>query len=118
MSWLVSLIVALLRIFLPAILEAVQPRYEDASPNVEVREKLKEKVRSTWSNMAVLLPPAVLALLLSGCSARTVYVPDGTPVRLRETVHSAKVWVLDKDKKPVAGVMDIPEGWYALPINE
>jgi len=31
-------------------------------------------------------------------------------------VHRAKVWVLGADGKPVAGVMDLPEGWYALPV--
>jgi len=31
-------------------------------------------------------------LLLPGCGVRTIYVPDGTPVRLRETVRGAKVW--------------------------
>jgi hypothetical protein len=45
-------------------------------------------------------------------------VPDGTPVRLRETVKDAKVWVKDADGKPVAGKMDLPEGWYALPMPE
>jgi len=61
---------------------------------------------------------ALLALCLvslSGCFTRTIYVPDGTPVRLRETVRNAKVWVLDKDGNPVAGEMDLPEGWYVLP---
>ena len=55
-------------------------------------------------------------LLLTGCASRTVYVADGTPVRLRETVRSANVWVLDKSGEPVAGVMDLPEGWYCLPV--
>ena len=55
-------------------------------------------------------------LLLPGCAVRTVYVPHGTPVRLRETIHDAKVWVKDSGGKPVAGKMDIPEGWYALPM--
>jgi len=121
MNLLVSLIIGLIRIFLPAMLESAEPRYEDASPNAELREKLKAKVRGTfppWGNLSVLIPPLVLAALLSGCSARTIYVPDGTPVRLRETVRSAKVWVLGEDGKPVAGEMDIPEGWYALPVGE
>ena len=65
-----------------------------------------------------LLPLLLPILLLAGCTARTVYVPHGTPVRLRETIHNAKVWVKDADGKPVAGRMDVPKGWYALPLEE
>ena len=57
-------------------------------------------------------------LLLAGCAVRTVYVPHGTPVRLRETIHNAKVWVKDADGKPVAGRMDLPEGWFCLPVDD
>jgi hypothetical protein len=55
--------------------------------------------------------------VLQGCFVRTIYVPDGAPVRLRETIEDAKVWVLDADGKPVASQMDLPEGWYALPLE-
>lgn len=58
---------------------------------------------------------ALLPLLLGGCWTRTIYVPHGEPVRLRQTIRGARVWVLDADGKPVAGKMDLPEGWYALP---
>ena len=64
-----------------------------------------------------LLPFLLPILLLPGCM-RTVYVPHGTPVRLRETVKDVKVWVKDADGEPVAGRMDIYEGWYALPLEE
>ena len=57
-------------------------------------------------------------LLLTGCAVRTIYVPHGTPVRLRETVENVKVWVKDADGQPVPGRMDLPEGWYALPMPE
>ena len=66
--------------------------------------------RLTW-----LLVPT---LLLGGCGVRTVYVPHGTPVRLRETVEDVKVWVKDADGDPVAGEMDLYEGWFALPMPE
>ncbi len=46
---------------------------------------------------------------------RTAYVPDGTPVRLCETVKDVKVWVKDADGQPVPGRMSLPEGWYCLP---
>jgi len=52
---------------------------------------------------------------LSGCATRVVLVPPGEPVRLRETVRNAKVWVADKDGKEIPGVVDLPEGWYVLP---
>ena len=67
-----------------------------------------------------LLPFLLPILLLTsgaGC-IRTIYVPHGTPVRLRQTVKNAKVWVKDADGKPVAGKMDIPNGWYALPLED
>lgn len=62
------------------------------------------------------IPFLLPILLLAGCT-RTIYVPHGTPVRLRETVRDAKVWVKDADGQPVAGRMDIHEGWYALPVD-
>ena len=64
-----------------------------------------------------LLPFLLPILLLPGCM-RTVYVPHGTPVRLRETVKDVKVWVKDADGEPVPGRMDLYEGWYALPLEE
>jgi len=73
--------------------------------------------------MRKLIPFLLPILLLTGCGGgtlftRTIYVPHGTPVRLRETVKDAKVWVKDADGKPVAGRMDLPEGWYALPMDD
>jgi len=61
-----------------------------------------------------LVPP----LILSGCLARTVYVPHGAPVRIRKTIPGAQVWVMEKDGTITAGRIDIPEGWYALPLNQ
>jgi hypothetical protein len=59
----------------------------------------------------------LVPLLLTGCGVRTIYVPHGTPVRLRETVEDVKVWVKDADGQPVAGVMDLAEGWYRLELE-
>ena len=64
-----------------------------------------------------LIPFLLPILMLAGCT-RTIYVPHGTPVRLRETVKDVKVWVKDADGEPVAGRMDLYEGWYALPLEE
>jgi len=64
-----------------------------------------------------LLPFLIPILLLTGC-VRTIYVPHGTPVRLRETVKDVKVWVKDSGGEPVAGKMNLPEGWYVLPLED
>ena len=64
------------------------------------------------------LMAALVVLAVVGCAARVVYVPFGEPVRLRETIRQAKVWVVDDQGKPVAGTLDLPEGWYALPLPE
>ena len=71
-------------------------------------------------NLRRLLPFLLTILLLAsgaGCT-RTIYVPHGTPVRLRETVKDVKVWVKDADSEPVAGRIDLYEGWYALPLED
>ncbi|MBS3735536.1 MAG: hypothetical protein KGY99_11560 [Phycisphaerae bacterium] len=64
-----------------------------------------------------LIPFLIPILLLTGC-VRTIYVPHGTPVRLRETVEDVKVWVKDANGEPVAGRMDLYEGWFALPVDD
>jgi hypothetical protein len=72
---------------------------------------------SLWKQILPFLLPIVLLASGAGCT-RTIYVPHGTPVRLRETVKDVKVWVKDADGQPVAGRMDLYEGWYALPLEE
>ena len=132
MRWLVAILEVVLRVLLPALLRRSRPTAEDSQRQDELRDRLRRRVRRTWGipqsrNNAiggpwgtarlVCLSLAVL-LLLPGCGTRTVYVPPGEPVRLRETIPNAKVWVLDSSGRPVAGVMDLPAGWYCLPAPE
>lgn len=112
MTFWVELIIGVLRILLPAFVAASTPRQEDARTQPELRRKLQERVRRTWGTAAILL----LALTCVGC-ARTVYVPAGEPVRLRETVKNVKVWVMGADGKPIAGTMNLQEGWYVLSLE-
>lgn len=68
-----------------------------------------------------ILPILMISLILSGCSTiwtRTIYVPDGKAVRMRQTVKKAKVWVKVSEGDIAPGRMDIPEGWYCLPMSE
>ena len=114
MTWLVPILEALLRALIPALRRSGTPTAEDSRPQPELRERLQQKVRRHWGAAAMVL----LLLMAVGCAPRTVYVPSGEPVRLRETVRNAKVWVLDSEGRPVAGRMDLPAGWYVLADEE
>ncbi len=114
MQWLATFLVALLRAFLPALVAASKDTAEDAARQPELKARLAKRVRSVWrdARMWSLIP--IVLLLTAGCFTRSIYVPDGTPVRLRETVRRARVWVMAADGKPLATEMDLPEGWYVL----
>ena len=112
---LIVVLGSVLRVLFPFLAEKSKSTAEDGARQVDLRDRLRKRVRETWKNATRLLICAAAVLLVAGCGARTIYVPDGTPVRLRETVHSAKVWVLDAQGRPVEGMMDLPEGWYCLP---
>lgn len=61
-----------------------------------------------------------LCVTLSGCTmfTRTVYVPDGKMIRLRQSFNNAKIWVKEKDGNIAEGRMNVPEGWYCAPKEE
>lgn len=117
MGWLIAVLTAFFRALLPWVADQSRPTAEDAAPDAPTRDKLRAKVRKHWLLVAFVLP-----ILLTGCAGgapftRTIYVPHGTPVRLRETIKDAKVWVKDADGQVVPDKMDLPEGWYALPVD-
>lgn len=107
---LIALAELLIRALLPAVMAGASSTVEDGARQPLLRQKLVERIRSTWGAAAMII---LLAMTTGGCT-RTVYIPSGEPVRLRETIRNAKVWVLDKDGKPVPGEMDLPEGWYCV----
>ena len=62
-----------------------------------------------------------LMILIAGCVAqtqtqtqtRTVYIPDGEPVRLREDIPRAKVWVQGPKGTLEPVEVTLKEGWFA-----
>ncbi len=116
MTWIINIIIAILRALVSAFFNQIQsrPTCEDAKRQPELKARLKNKIKSAgWKTRLLIV--LVIILLLPGCFGnRTVYIPSGEPVRLRETIKNAKIWTLDKEGKPVAGKMDLPEGWYCL----
>jgi len=114
MELLLAILLAILRALLPALLPGTSatspPSVADGARQPALRKRLQEIARRHgW---------IVLLVFIVGCATHTIYVPAGEPVRLRETVRNVKVWVLDEHGKPVTGRMDLPEGWYCLPIDE
>lgn len=72
-------------------------------------------LRRRWRTALVAEIFVIVSFTGFGCVTRVVLVPPGEPVRLRETIRQAKIWVADKDGKEIPAVADLPEGWYALP---
>ena len=65
-----------------------------------------------------LLIILLIGIVLASCVNKIVYVPHGDAVKLRETIKGAKVWVKTKEGDIVPGTMDLPNGWYCLPLEE
>ncbi|MBN1554458.1 MAG: hypothetical protein JXA11_06915, partial [Phycisphaerae bacterium] len=86
---------------------------EDAQRQPELKKRLQDRVRAKFGALVVLL--ALLVLPVGCMRTRTVYIPPGEPVRLRETVKNVKIWTVDKNGKPVPGKVNLAEGWYCLP---
>jgi hypothetical protein len=117
---LAPVIALVLGVLLDLFSKRAQPSAEDGDPDAQLRDRLRRRVRQHWPVVLVGMLALGSLSTASGCGAgapfvRTIYVPDGTPVRLRETIHGAKVWVKDADGQAVPGRMDLPEGWYVLP---
>ena len=117
MTWIINIIIAILRALLPVLFKKSRSTCEDAKRQPKLKARLKDRIKkSGWNKIVLVL---FVLVILPGCfGTRTVYTPSGEPVRLRETVKNVKIWTLDKDGKPVAGKMDLPEGWYCLEDTE
>ena len=111
MKVLIAILVAVLQVLLPALFKASKKTAEDSASQPELKKRLRARVRQTWAVVLCLI-------FLTGCGPKTIYIPPGEPVRLRETIRGAKVWVMDANGKPTAGEMDLPAGWYCLPVPD
>ncbi len=114
MKWFIAIFTALFQSILSVLFKRSSRKVSEADMDKAKREKLRRKIRQYW--FGISLP--IMLTLTCGCMMKTIYVPDGVPVRLRQTVKNVKVWVKDKEGKTEAGKMDIPEGWYCLPLDK
>ena len=121
MNILLNVLSVILHVLVPMLLRRSPDTMEDAARQPQLRERLQKKIRATWSRTALTVILLLSICPMGGCAfqqTRTVYIQDGQPVRLRETIRNAKVWVPDKDGNPIAAVADLPEGWYCLALTD
>lgn len=115
-AFLIQLIVSILRAFVPAAFEGAKPKMQVGDAQIKERSALRDSIETTWGKHLLMI---IMLGSLSGCLfTETIYIPYGTPVRLRETVKDIKVWIIDKDGNKVASKMDLPNGWFCLPYPE
>jgi len=118
-TWVIALLVELLRALLGGLVKNSLSTSEDAARQPELKRRLQRKVRRAWPSRAIGILGVLALVVALGCEhVRTVYVPEGEPVRLRATVRDADVWVKDVDGKTVPGRLDLLEGWYCLSLEE
>jgi len=118
---------AIIKAILDALLAFFWPRMtkpkeaEDGEKVNNREEKLKNKIKKDTMKKEKLLIWILIGVsfgALGGCATKTIYVPAGKAVQLRQQVKNVRVWVWDKEGNRVAGKMTLPEGWYALPSEE
>lgn len=68
-------------------------------------------------NLKAAFTAVLLITALASCARvkTVIFISDGDPVRLREPIKSAPVWVAGDGGVWVPGLIDIPAGWYCLP---
>ena len=63
----------------------------------------------------------VIALSVSGCSlipTRTIYVPPGRSVRLRQDIKNVKIWIKDAKGEVRASTLTLKEGWFVMSMED
>lgn len=87
-------------------------KQQDATGPGKFEDQAKQKMKKEGWGIFII----VAILSLSGCTmfTRTVYVPDGSAIRLRQDLKNVKIWAKQKDGATAEGRMDIPEGWFCF----
>ena len=114
MQLIINLVIALARVIFPAMLDSAKPEHIEAMTQPKLKKQLRKQIMGKWYITIALL----IVLCASGCKlfTRTIYVPHGEPVKLAQPLKGVAVWVMTPDGQ-VLTQMDIPEGWYCLPLD-
>ena len=114
MNLIINLVIALARVIFPAMLDSAKPEHIEAKSQPKLKKQLRKQIMGKWYVALALL----FVICASGCKlfTRTIYVPHGEPVKLAQPLKGVAVWVMTPDGQ-VLTQMDIPEGWYCLPLD-
>ena len=110
-----TILIAILTFVASMVKRAATPKTGDAKKRSDIKQSAASKVKKQTKSV-IMWVLALYLMLCAGCN-RTVYVPDGAAVRLRETVKRVDVWIW-VDGAWEAGRMDLPEGWYVMPLTD
>ena len=109
---------AIVRAILPALFDeakrSLRDTAEDVMPQPELKARLHKRIREHWRGAIMTMLLTLVCLAGSGCGSRAFFVQGQDPVRLREAIPRAKVWVMGADGKPVAAVLRLEPGLYIL----
>ena len=111
-----TILIAILTFIASMIKRAATPKTGEAKKRSDIKQAGAAKLKKQTKSVIIWVITLYLTMSAGGCN-RTVYVPDGSPVRLRQTVKNVDVWVYVGDKWE-AGKLDLPEGWYAMPLTD
>ena len=110
-----TILIAILTFVASMVKRAATPKTGDAKKRSDIKQAGASKLQKQTKSV-IMWSFALYLMLCAGCN-RTVYVPDGAAVRLRETVKRVDVWIW-LDGAWEAGKMDLPEGWYVMPLTD
>ena len=134
MDKLFTILGVILRLFLPALVDLFKkPRKEYTAEQPDGSgfpdgEELRKRVQDHWGG-AIVVFLVVGMFIFGGCNLvslqesknapptviKTIYIKPGDPVRLREDIPNAKIWVRQADGSIAAGELTLSEGWDVLP---
>ena len=108
MAW-GPLLIAIIKAMFGVFVENSKDTADEAVVDRPLKSRLQEAIRKAKRGTLAVL----LLLALPGCFTRTVYVREGTPVRLAAPVPNHPVWVI-LDGTAVKSRMDLDEGLWVL----
>jgi cadmium resistance protein CadD (predicted permease) len=111
-----TILIAILTFLASMVKRAATPKTGEAKKRSDIKQAGASKLQKQTKSVIIWAIALYLLMSAGGCN-RTVYVPDSAAVRLRETVKRVDVWIW-VDGAWEAGRMDLPEGWYVMPLTD